>query len=112
MLGLSGGGEMSYSIEEYNQDVENLLKEFEKNKFNLSRKYALDKNPYSIGDILESNTDKIKVEKIKIYKGGGFMGKNPCCVYYGPELRKDLVPKKSGVIGSIFQERVVGRIEK
>ena len=54
-------------------------------KRKLAREYALSNARYKIGDIFTDHIGSIRIELIKAY----IFFKNPECVYYGLELKKD-----------------------
>jgi len=88
---------------EYKEFFTELEKEFERRKDLLNRGYALANNKVEIGDVISDHQRSIKV-------GGVSMGQPmeglPCCVYYGPELKKDKTPKKGGLIGQVWQTKI------
>jgi hypothetical protein len=65
---------------------------FEAAKKTLAIEFAKEHNTITIGDVIEDNVGKIKVEKITYqYTINGF----PTCAYHGVELKKDGTPKKN-----------------
>ena len=88
-------------IEEFKNAKADLELKFKKEKDALAISYALSNNPYKIGDILQRKEAYIiKIDKITVdINSYGIPG----CVYHGPELKKDLTPKKNGNRESIWQ---------
>ena len=82
---------------EYNRKLDNLYIE-----------YAKSNNPYKIGDIVSDNLHTIRIEKITV----SIMFNNmPCCVYHGPELEKDLSPKKRQLNNPVWQTNIKDKLE-
>ncbi len=84
--------------DEYYKAQKQLHDKFEKDRFSLAKEYALEKNSYGIGDIVYDHMGAIKIEHISIRSGDFYRigGTLPYCIYYGPELKKDLTPKQNG----------------
>ena len=79
--------------------------EYEKNSLirQLSKEYALNNNPYKIGDTISDRWCTILIEKIEVSYSFG----KPYCVYSGTKLKKDGTPYKSGVRESVHQNHVL-----
>jgi hypothetical protein len=95
------------TIEEYNAGIKSINERAELTKKQLIREYALSNNPYKIGDIIRDHASIIKIDKIQVYLSYN----EPCCVYSGPELKKDgtsKLPKKNGetIRTSIYQPNI------
>jgi hypothetical protein len=80
------------------QDLKDKLKVLEQ-EYNLKQKevireYCDANNPYKIGDKFTDHIGTILIEKISYYYYS--LGGDPCCTYYGSELKKDGTPKKNG----------------
>jgi len=78
------------------QELQNKLEEL-KHEYELKQKEAMRQfcdanNAYKIGDKFTDHIGSIIIEKIR-YSYGGF--NDPCCVYFGVELKKDGTPKKN-----------------
>ncbi len=86
--------------EEFKLSLKELEAKHKKERNDLMVKYALANNPYKEGDILQNHSTTIKVEKIKVTIG---LYDDPSCIYIGPELKKDLTPKKNGISSSVYQ---------
>jgi hypothetical protein len=86
------------TLEEYNAKKDNLRTEYELNVAKLKKEYALSNNPYKIGDIIEDQSNKIKIEFWKFY-----MTDPPQLVYCGIRLNKDGTPNKKGDKEDVFQ---------
>lgn len=67
----------------------------------IRQRYALANNPYQIGMIVSDHSDTIKIESISPVVGFG--DKYPSCTYFGPKLRKDGTPFKSGEKTTVYQ---------
>ena len=87
-------------LTDYQNKLKTLEEVFKKDKQALQIKYALSQALCKEGDIISyTNTfTTIKVTKI----GCDISYGNPIPVYTGIELKKDLTPKKSGEIRSIY----------
>ena len=64
-------------------------------------------NPYKIGDVIKDHTSTIKIDTINVYMSLT----DPCCVYSGPELKKDgtpKLPKRDGkqIRATIYQSNI------
>jgi len=93
---------------DYDESLKILQKEYQAKCLALDIEYAGANNPYKIGDIIEDHISIISIEKVH-YRSSGLNGV-PACFYTGPELKKDLMPKKKSKIGTIFQENVIRKI--
>jgi len=70
----------------------------------LAKTYALENNPYNIGDIVSDNTDKARIEKIVVGKKWNGI---PTCIYFGEALKKDGTPRKVAPFhASVRQENI------
>lgn len=87
------------TFDEYNKKLEVLNADHQENKRVLARMYAIDNNVVKLDDIVVDHFQSIRVESIKqaVYE------KPPCCVYFGPVLKKDGWPRKDGAVGTMFQ---------
>ena len=82
-----------------------LLADYEQQKKELIKRYCISNNPYKVGDVFTDRIGSIKIQVIK-YSAGGIVG-GPCCVYFGPELKKDGTPMKSGDVRCVYQSNEV-----
>jgi hypothetical protein len=78
-----------------------LLADYEQRKKQLIKSYCIANNPYKVGDVFTDAYGSIKIEKIT------YSILSMCCVYYGHELKKDGTPKKSGAVRSAYQDNEV-----
>ena len=74
-----------------------LLEDFEQQKKELIKAYCIANNPYKVGDVFTDHFGRIKIEKIT------YSIRSMCCVYFGPELKKDGTPKKNGAVRCAYQ---------
>jgi len=91
--------------ETLDQELAALLADYEQSKNELIKRYCIANNPYKVGDVFTDRIGSIKIEKIK-YSTSGFIS-GPCCVYFGPELKKDGTPKRSGAVRTAYQSNEV-----
>ncbi len=82
-----------------------LLADYEQSKKELIKRYCIANNPYKVGDVFTDRIGSIKIQVIK-YSLGGIVG-GPQCVYFGHELKKDGTPKKNGAVRSTYQKNEV-----
>ena len=80
------------TLEELNQNIDSIYKEYESKRKDLVRKYCDANNPYKIGDKFTDHNGTILIESIKY--NIDYMIK-PCCIYFGRELKKDGKLKKN-----------------
>jgi hypothetical protein len=92
--------------ETYLKELKELESEFEKNKQNHAKNYAMANNPYKIGDIITDNIGTIKIDTIQ-YVLHYFNDPLPQCVYHGQELKKDKSLKKRLSYRTIFQHSIL-----
>jgi len=57
----------------------------------LEKSYAMENNPYSVGDIVGDPDCRIKITRIEYGKKP--MNGIPECIYYGQSLKKDNTPR-------------------
>ena len=79
--------------EELKKVLKKLQEEYYLKIKDLKKTFALSNNPYKVGDIISDHIGTIKIESIGVYINGLNDGL-PECTYHGPELKKDLTPKK------------------
>jgi len=83
------------------QELAQLLADYEQRKKELIKAYCIANNPYKVGDVFTDKIGSIKIQVIK-YSAGSILG-GPCCVYFGPELKKDGTPKENGAVRNAYQ---------
>jgi hypothetical protein len=69
----------------------------------LSKEYALNNNPYKIGDTISDRWCTILIEKIEVSYSFG----KPYCVYSGTKLKKDGTAYKSGEKDCVHQTNAI-----
>jgi hypothetical protein len=74
----------------YKNKLKAIEAQFEKDKIELYREYALSNAKFKIGDLIKDDRWAFVVDKISVSKYGEF----PNAVYHGYELKKDLTPRK------------------
>jgi hypothetical protein len=87
--------------EKLDNQLADLLADYEQQKKELIKSYCIANNPYKVGDVFTDAYGSIKIEKIR------FSTISECCVYFGPELKKDGTPKKSGAVRCAYQSNEV-----
>ena len=87
--------------ETLDKQLTQLLADYEQSRKELIKRYCIANNPYKIGDVFTDHFGRIKIEKIT------YSIHSMCCVYFGPELKKDGTPKKSGAVSSAYQKNEV-----
>ena len=88
------------TYEEYLKELEYLQESFNLKKQAIQKKFAIQNNPFKIGDIITNSSIIIKIEKIKIYID---ILDKPACIYIGIRLKKDLTPFKNKQIERLYQ---------
>jgi len=91
--------------ETLDRELAYLLEDYELSKKELIKAYCIANNPYKVGDVFTDHFGSIRIEEIK-YTAGTIMS-SPGCVYFGPELKKDGTPKKSGAVRCAYQTNEV-----
>jgi hypothetical protein len=74
-----------------------LLADYEQQKKELIKAYCIANNPYKVGDVFTDAYGSIKIEQVT------YSVIRRCIVYTGAELKKDGTPKKSGARRNAFQ---------
>ena len=87
--------------ETLDQELADLLADYEHSKKQLIKRYCIANNPYKVGDVFTDHFGSIKIESIT------FSIRTECCVYFGPELKKDGTIKKSWTVRSAWQSNEV-----
>jgi hypothetical protein len=78
--------------QDYNNELEEMLREYELKRKKVMKRFCDANNPYKIGDKFTDHIGSIIIEKIKY---SHTINGTPCCVYFGIGLKKDGTPKKS-----------------
>jgi hypothetical protein len=83
--------------ETLDQELADLLADYEQSQKELIKRYCIANNPYKVGDVFTDHMGSINIEKItySVY--------SRCCVYFGTELKKNGTPKKSGAVRCAWQ---------
>lgn len=79
------------TLEELRSKENEIKDEFANKVSELRRQYCNENNSYKVGDIFTDHIGSIVIESIN-YR----LFENPCCIYYGVELKKDGTPRKDG----------------
>lgn len=90
------------TLAEYKTEQIKLYKEYNKDIEALKKIYALENNPYKIGDIVQDHSTKIIIETSRVY-----MTDPPQMVYTGVWLKKDGTPNKKGEKADIYQQNII-----
>jgi hypothetical protein len=77
-----------------------LYNDYQQKLKELNALYAIDNNPYTVGQLFRDHIGVIKIEKIDV--SADHQGV-PCCVYEGPEMKLDGTPKKGHAVRGAFQ---------
>ena len=80
--------------EQYKKRYKELYDEYQEKIKELDAAYAIDNNPYTVGQLFRDHKGAIKIEKIEI--AYSFNNELPCCLYFGPEMKLNGTPQKSG----------------
>lgn len=91
--------------EQYKQGLKHLEDQFDKDKLELAREYALANNPYKVGDKVTDHIGSIIIEGISISRGSRY-GDLPSCVYSGTALTKKGVPTKRNDKRTVWQQNI------
>lgn len=87
--------------EQYDIEAGALHNELEIKMSELNKKYAIENNPYNVGDIIEDHYHIIKIEHMSLYKST-----YPSIMYTGVELTKKLTPCKIQKNKTMYQTNV------
>lgn len=74
---------------------------YEKEKLTLLKAFAIQNNPFNIGDKISDTNDTIIIDKIQF--AYNFDNTRLMCRYLGFRLKKDGTPFKNGQIAAIYQ---------
>lgn len=96
--------QVEYNLEEYKEKVQLIHEEKERAIGKLNIEFAKANNPYKVGDKVTDHIGTILIEKISV--SAGAYNRLPCCVYFGPELKKDGEPKKSNAKRDLWQSNI------
>ena len=86
--------------EMYEIELKALEGEFEAEKFSLVVEFCNGHSTIAVGDTVTDGVGSVIVEKIN------YSTRDLCCVYYGLELTKKLIPRKDGAKRNVWQSRV------
>lgn len=90
--------------EEYHTHLISIEREYNNKILLLKRKYAMSNNPYKVGDIIQDNVGKLRIDRI------GFTSNSftePSCVYYGVYINEDGTPCKRQINRPILQSNIL-----
>lgn len=87
--------------QEYTNKLREIKAQASKLEAELIREYAKSQIKFKVGDIISGTQGIMVIEKFGTYMGLGL----PEPVYIGPELKKDLTPRKDGNVLSIYGNR-------
>jgi hypothetical protein len=87
--------------ETLDKQLAQLLADYEQSKKELIKAYCIANNPYKVGDVFTDKIGSIKIGKIT------YSLTSRCMVYFGPELKKNGTPKKSGAVRCAYQTNEV-----
>ena len=90
----------------YKEELAELGKKHNIEKFQLTKKHAELNNPYKIGDIVTDGNIIIKIDKFT----PSCFGSNPTLILHGIKLKKDLTPFKDNSRDSMYQNYTVNRV--
>ena len=80
--------------QEYTNKLREIKAQASKLEAELIREYTKSQIKFKVGDIISGSQGVLIIEKFGTYMGLGL----PEPVYIGPELKKDLTPRKDGKI--------------
>ena len=83
---------------EYEEALKKIEYDFEVAKRKLYIEYGLSKAKFKVGDIIKDRSCILLIDKIRV----GILNRLPEPIYLGPELKKDLTPRKDGNRASIY----------
>jgi hypothetical protein len=87
--------ELEEKIKKANEDHEHYLK-------SIMRDYCNANNPYKVGDKFTDHIGSIIIERMNYSYGS-----NPCCIYFGLDLKKDGTPTKKGTKRNAWQSNEI-----
>lgn len=82
---------MEYTAENFVKSLKELEEKYRKEQQHINRIFALNNNPYKIGDIITDHSGTLLIEEIKFKPS--YNTELPECVFLGTELKKDGTPK-------------------
>ena len=91
---------------QYKQELQRIIDQFERQKMDLAKTFALANNTVNIGDVIEDHTSRIKVDKI-MYVLRSFDEDLPCCVYEGYQLTIKGNIRKDKSTAIIYQTNII-----
>lgn len=97
-------------LKELEAELEEIEKQYKKQRSAAIKKYCMANNKVKIGDIVQSNAggEIIKVEKITFY--AGWRNLAPECIYEGARLKKDFTPRLDGKKDTVLQSRMINHL--
>ena len=101
--------EKNLLLEEYKKELSSCYKQYKFKIKKLQLEYAKS-GLYKIGDIIEDHYHIIKIEKPPIYSFSSFPKFLPSAVYFGTELTKKLVRKKSQCNHIMYESNVTRKL--
>jgi hypothetical protein len=89
-------------LDDLNKKLREISIEHSRKKNSAISEYCLANNSVNVGDVFTDHIGPIRVEAISYH-----ISDKPCCVYIGPELKKNLEPKKIRSVRSAWQSNKV-----
>ena len=93
------------NLSEYLDKVAEIKAASQKKIYELQLQYALEHNPYQIGDIVTDHIGSILVETISAYTDARY--KEPQAMYEGRVLKKDGTPTKKEQYRVVWQMNLI-----
>ena len=91
------------TLQEYKNKIAELESQFKKDKFSIQKEFASSNKTKNVGDIIESDYEKILCDSISIY----LSYEEPQCCYNGFILKKDNTIRLDKSKSSILQNRII-----
>ena len=95
--------------DELKAELKSLNLQFDREQKTIMKRYADANNPYKIGDVVEDYIGKLRVARIGYYFT---TCSNPCCIYYGVDLKKNGEPAKRQTSRGVYQMNIKTENEK
>lgn len=93
------------TISEYKDKLTDLEKNHNKLRLIEMKKFVDANNKFIIGDIVKDHIGSILIEKISY--SWGHSSEDPCAVFFGLELKKNLEPRKDKNKRNVWQGNVL-----
>lgn len=90
------------TLEEYRSAINSIDSEANRQKNIIHRKFAEERNPFKIGDIVTDHYQTIRIEEMGVYLSYG----TPQMKFFGPVLTKSGYERKDKAKSWVFQENV------